>query len=117
MKVGILINLKKNLRIVMDNQSFRPYERSPDKSDKSTDKPDCYGNLAIVFPLTENGLRETPRYCRYECSYKTECLKKAIATSKGRIVEDELLERGSKAGTIGFFERWSRKKQLERRKD
>ena len=86
------------------------------KTSKSTDQPSCYGNLKIVFPMTETGLRETPRYCRYECLYKTECLKKALATSKGRIVEDELLERGSKAGTIGFVERWSRRKQLDRRK-
>ncbi|MCK5508421.1 MAG: hypothetical protein KAI50_07850 [Desulfobacterales bacterium] len=90
----------------MDNQTL---ELSGEK--------DCYGDLKIVFPMTETGLRETPHYCRHECSYKTECLKKALATSKGRIVEEELLERGSKAGTIGFVERWSRRKQLDRRKD
>ncbi len=82
-----------------------------------TEKPDCYGDLKKVFPMTESGLRDTPHYCRYKCQYKTVCLKEAIATSKGRIVEDELLERGSKAGTIGFVERWSRRKQLDRRKD
>ncbi|MCK5310579.1 MAG: hypothetical protein KAJ62_00620 [Desulfobacteraceae bacterium] len=80
-------------------------------------KPDCYGELNKVFPMTETGLRETPHYCRYDCHYKTGCLKNALATSKGRRVEEELLERGSKAGTIGFFERWSRRKQLNRRKD
>ncbi len=80
-------------------------------------KPDCYGDLQKVFPMTEIGLRETPHFCRYECSHKTECLKKALLTSKGRGVEEELLERGSKAGNIGFFERWSRRKQLNRRKD
>jgi hypothetical protein len=79
-------------------------------------KPDCYGNLSKVFPMTETGLRETPHYCRYDCVYKTECLKRALVSSKGGGVEEELLERGSKAGTIGFFERWSRKKQLNRRK-
>ncbi len=80
-------------------------------------KPDCYGELTKVFPMTETGLRATPHYCRYECMYKTECLRTALVTSNGRNVEEELLKRGSKAGTIGFFERWSRKKQLNRRKD
>jgi len=80
-------------------------------------KPDCYGNLEKVFPMTEIGLRETPVYCRYECVYKTDCLKKALMTNKGSNVEEELLQRGTKAGTIGFFERWSRKKQLDRKKD
>ena len=82
-----------------------------------TCKPDCYGKLSIVFPMTDTGLRETPHYCRYECFYKTECLKNALATSKGAGVEEELLKRGSKAGTIGFVERWSRRKQLNRRRD
>lgn len=94
------------MKTVMDNQISN-----------SVGKPDCYGNLKKVFPMAEIGLRETPRFCRYKCQYKTGCLKEAIATSKGRIVEDELLERGSKAGTIGFVERWSRRKQLDRRKD
>ena len=87
------------------------------QTSKLSDKPDCYGNLKKVFPMTEIGLRQTPHYCRYECTYKTECLKKALTTIKGMEVEEELLERGSKAGTIGFVERWSRRKQLNRRKD
>ena len=82
----------------------------------NNNRPDCYGELKKVFPMTETGLRETPHFCRYECVYKTECLKAALVTSKCRDVEEELLERGSKAGTIGFFERWSRKKQLDRTK-
>jgi len=97
----------------MDNQISNPAGKSPEKT---MGKPDCYGNLKKVFPMTETGLRETPHYCRYECFYKTDCLKEALVTSKGRQVEDELLERGSKAGTIGFVERWSRRKQLGRRK-
>ena len=94
------------MKITMDNHTH-----------KLSGKPDCYGNLKKVFPMTKTGLRETPHYCRYDCSYKTECLKKALASSKGSTVEEELLERGSKAGTIGFVERWSRRKQLDRRKD
>jgi len=80
-------------------------------------KPDCYGVITKVFPMTETGLRQTPEYCRYECPHKTDCLKKALATSRGRKVEEELLERGDRAGTIGFIERWSRRKQLDRLKE
>ena len=83
----------------------------------SNSRPDCYGELKKVFPMTETGLRVTPHYFRYECVDKTECLKNALSTSKGAEVEEELLERGSKAGTIGFVERWSRRKQLNRKKD
>ena len=84
---------------------------------ESEDKPDCFADLQKVFPMTKTGLRETPYYCRYECFCKTECLKEALVTSKGREVEEELLRRGDKAGTIGFVERWSRRKQLNRKKD
>ena len=88
-----------------------------DNSNNQICIPECYGKLIKVFPMTESGLRETPHYCRYECIYKTECLKNALATSKGAGVEEELLKRGTKAGTIGFVERWSRKKQLNRQKN
>jgi hypothetical protein len=94
------------MKTVMDNTTKR-----------LCDKPDCYGDLEKVFPMTETGLRQTPHYCRYECEFKTECLKKALVSLKGRKVEEELLERGSKAGAIGFVERWSRKKQLDRKKE
>lgn len=32
-------------------------------------------------------------------------------TGQGMKVEEEILDRGEKAGAINFFERWSRKKQ------
>lgn len=78
--------------------------------------PDCFGNLEKVFPMTDSGLRQTPDECFYYCAVKTRCLKKALGTPKGDKVEEELIERGSKAGVINFFERWSRKKQLNRKK-
>ncbi len=74
--------------------------------------PHCFGNLDKVFPLTENGLRETPDECMYSCSHKTACLKQAMTGAGGKDVQEEMIERGEKAGVIGFFERWSRKKHL-----
>ncbi len=84
-------------------------------SDKREIKPDCFKDLDTVFPVKENGLRETPPYCMYECPFKTECLKAAMTTEKGMAVEEEILDRGTRAGVINFFERWSRKKQMHRR--
>lgn len=77
--------------------------------------PDCFGNLDKVFPMTESGLRETPEDCFFHCPVKTRCLKQAMGTREGARVEEEVIERGAKAGVMNFFERWSRKKQVHRR--
>lgn len=77
--------------------------------------PDCFGQLEKVFPMTDSGLRQTPDDCFYQCPVKTRCLKAALSTDKGAGVEEEIIQRGSKAGAINFFERWSRKKQIHRR--
>jgi hypothetical protein len=78
-------------------------------------RPDCFGRLEKVFPMTDKGLRQTPDDCFFHCPIKTKCLQQAMGTKDGAKVEEEILERGSKAGVISFFERWSRKKQLHRR--
>ncbi len=78
--------------------------------------PECFGDLETVFPMTEAGLRQTPEKCFYHCPVKTRCLKQAMGTKDAVKVEEELLERGSRAGLINFFERWSRKKQVHRRR-
>lgn len=78
-------------------------------------KPECFGQLDKVFPMTESGLRETPKKCFETCPLKTECLRQAMTTKQAVQVEEEIIERGSKTGTIGFFERWSRKKQMHRK--
>jgi len=82
----------------------------------STCMPECFGNLAKVFPMAENGLRQTPDECMYSCVHKTACLKKAMSGAGGGNVRNEIIKRGEKAGMIGFFERWSRKKQISRQK-
>ena len=79
---------------------------------EKNDKPDCFGILEKVFPMTDTGLRQTPDYCFENCSLKTKCLQYAMTTKDSVNVEEEIIERGTKAGTINFFERWSRKKQV-----
>ncbi|OGR53410.1 MAG: hypothetical protein A3J80_13660 [Desulfobacula sp. RIFOXYB2_FULL_45_6] len=76
---------------------------------------ECFGNLEKVFPMTAQGLRQTPDDCFFYCPVKTKCLQQAMATKDGVKVEEELIERGVSAGVITFFERWSRKKQIHRR--
>ena len=85
--------------------------------DNQEDKiPECFGDLDKVFPMTDTGLRQTPDDCYYHCPVKTKCLKEALGKPDGEKVEEELIERGTKAGVINFFERWSRKKQIHRKK-
>lgn len=77
--------------------------------------PPCFGELEKVFPMQENGLRQTPESCFFHCPVKTRCLKQAMASKDGAKVEEELIDRGEQAGIMNFFERWSRKKQVHRR--
>lgn len=80
--------------------------------DNSKDRPECFKNLDKVFPMTDSGLRQTPEECFYHCPCKTECLRGALASSKGETVEEEIIDRRAESGAIGFFERWSRRKRL-----
>ncbi|WP_022664631.1 hypothetical protein [Desulfospira joergensenii] len=80
------------------------------------DLPECFGNLEKVFPMTGSGLRQTPDDCFFHCSVKTRCLKRAMAGKEGARVEEEVIERSDKAGLINFYERWSRKKQVHRKR-
>jgi hypothetical protein len=77
--------------------------------------PDCYGRLEIVFPLAENGLRDSPLACR-ACVFKTECLREAMRREDGLAVKEEQVDRAYRGKMIGFFERWSKKKALHRKK-
>jgi len=78
--------------------------------------PECFGILDRVFPMTDKGLRQTPDECFYHCPVKTKCLQQAMATRAGVAVEEEIIERGTRSGAMNFFERWSRKKQVHRKK-
>ena len=74
-------------------------------------RPYCFADLETVFPMQENGLRETPPSCMV-CHCKTECLRAAMQKSGGETVEEERVDRAYTAGAMGFLERWSRKKRL-----
>lgn len=79
------------------------------------DRPYCFGKLETVFPLGEDGLRHSPATCIL-CPHKTECLRTALKGEDGVRVETEHIDRSYESGSIGFWERWSRRKLLERRK-
>jgi hypothetical protein len=76
--------------------------------------PHCYAVLDKVFPMGNNGLRQTPERCMV-CLYKVECLRAAMGKSDGFKVKEEMIDRAYSSGIIGFFERWSKKKDLQRR--
>lgn len=77
--------------------------------------PPCFADLESVFPMGDEGLRETPESCM-PCYYKTECLRKAMAGKGGIAVRQEMVDRAYDSGRVGFFERWSRKKALSAQK-
>jgi hypothetical protein len=82
---------------------------------KNDNYPECFGNLKIVFPMGNDGLRHTPAEC-LPCQHKTLCLRAAIQGKAGLKVKEEHLERAYHSGMVGFFERWSQKKDIHRRK-
>lgn len=75
--------------------------------------PECFGDLEVVFPMGEDGLRASPEKC-LECEHKTGCLRYAMAGPQGNEVKGEKVERAYKSGQMSFLERWSRKKSLHR---
>ena len=80
------------------------------------ERPYCYGKLDCVFPMGDDGLRETPESCMV-CYCKTECLREAVRGKTGAQVREEKVDRAYAAGMMGFFERWSRKKALQQQRD
>lgn len=74
--------------------------------------PDCFGELEVVFPKGKHGLRNTPKTC-LPCPHKTPCLRSAMHGDGGLRVREEMLDRAYQSGMMGFFERWSKKKQIK----
>lgn len=74
-------------------------------------KKECFGNMEKVFPKGPDGLRHSPKSC-LNCEDKTLCLGTAIRGTQGVKVKQEKVDRAYESGTMGFFERWSRKKHL-----
>ena len=76
--------------------------------------PDCFGILEIVFPKTDDGLRHTPEDCM-KCEHKTQCLRKAMTEGIQAIkAQEEFIDKAYDSGTLGFWSRWSRKKNLHK---
>ena len=84
-------------------------------NNKTLDKPACFGDLNKVFPMTKIGLRQTPDDCMYLCLDKTLCLKTALASINGKKVKQELVKKNEESGTISFFERWAKRKQIHKK--
>ncbi len=76
--------------------------------------PSCFGVLDSVFPKTESGLRSTPDSC-LSCSFKTECLRTAMKGRGGLEVQEELVDRAYESGMMTFLQRWSKKKNFQRK--
>ena len=86
-------------------------------TENNEEKPYCFGILENVFPKTENGLRETPESCLLSCRLKTDCLRTAMTKSpEAAEAQEERVDQAYEAGMLSFFERWSRKKQLNQKK-
>jgi hypothetical protein len=79
------------------------------------DKPSCFGDLSVVFPMRSDGLRVTPIEC-LQCVHKTACLRTAMGRPAGLTVREEMIDRAYRGGVVGFFQRWSQKKTLHRLK-
>lgn len=76
--------------------------------------PGCFGNLDIVFPSGEDGLRQSPEKCM-RCSLKTKCLAEAMRRPAGFKFEEERINRAYAAGRISFIRRWSKIKYLRQK--
>jgi len=83
---------------------------------KDQEKPDCFGLIDVVFPMKEDGLRHSPDTCM-SCVHKTDCLRTAMGNPDGVQVREEIVDRAYASENIGFFERWSRRKQLSKLKE
>jgi hypothetical protein len=85
-------------------------------TDRNSKRPECFGQLDIVFPMGEDGLRHSPETC-LECLEKTDCLRTGLKGQAGLRVQEEHVDRSYNSGMIGFAQRWSQKKAITRRKN
>ena len=76
--------------------------------------PSCFGILDSVFPESADGFRNTPEAC-LACLHKTECLKSAMKGLNGLKAREKLVDRAYESGMITLFDRWLRKKDLQRK--
>ncbi|MDY6822968.1 MAG: hypothetical protein SWH68_04100 [Thermodesulfobacteriota bacterium] len=75
----------------------------------------CFGRLDSVFPMQPDGLRHSPPEC-LECPHKTECLRTALQSCDGLALHEEKVDRAYGSGRMGFFERWAKKKAIDKQR-
>ena len=76
----------------------------------------CFGTLEVVFPLGEEGLRESPAQCM-ACARKTECLRTALDSKEGLGLVEERIDQAYATGRMSFLQRWASRKGLERKRE
>ena len=81
-----------------------------------TKRPKCFGQLDIVFPMGGDGLRHSPETC-LKCREKTDCLRTGLKGKAGLDVHEEHVDRSYDSGMMGFAQRWSKKKAIDRRRN
>ena len=81
---------------------------------EAPNKDRCFGRLDAVFPKGKDGLRITPEACA-SCLDKTACLRLAMEGSEGLAVREEVVDRAYSSGLISFWQRWSKKKDFQRK--
>jgi len=75
--------------------------------------PSCLGNLDIVFPVDEKGLRRICENC-FSCAHVRTCLQEAMESEAGLRFKEERIDQAYGHGLINAFQRWSEKKHLQR---
>ncbi len=85
------------------------------ENEKNKQYPRCYALLEEVFPMEKDGLRHVSERCMV-CVYKIECLRTAMEKPDGLNVKEEVVDRAYSSGVMGFLERWSKKKDIHRRR-
>ncbi len=78
------------------------------------DRPDCFAQLDIVFPMGEEGIRTTPPECM-NCSLVKSCIQAAMRSTEGLRLEEERVDRAYEYGLIGRLECWSKKKLIHQK--
>lgn len=74
----------------------------------------CFGNLDIVFPVDEGGLRKITNGC-FSCTNLKACLSQAMGGEEGLSFKEARIDQAYRQGLIGAFQRWSEKKYIRRR--
>jgi hypothetical protein len=76
--------------------------------------PSCLGNLDIVFPVDEKGLRRICENC-FSCTHVRTCLQEAMESEAGLKFKEERIDQAYGHGLINAFQRWSEKKALAKK--